>query len=609
MSSIINQLFPEGLQTTIQRQLNRLPLLMRPVLTAVSVVGETVDLALLTQLIRQETNNISVHEWLVYCVSAGVLEIENETARFANDALRHMLLDTLDEQEKARWHGKIGIALEAIYATNMSQAATNAFHWQQAGNREKEQQYARLAGEYASDQYAYDTAVQYFNRALELTADTALNEKFGLLLAREAVFNVLGNRDAQKDDLIQLAEIAYELTADKPAWRTEVALRLGNFAKVTGEYTVAIVAATEAERMARESHNKAQEAASLLLWGQALLRRGKYEAAQERLALSHQQAVTYRFTAVEADSLRFLGVIALDLGKFAQAEKHFEAALTIYRALEDKRGESSVLNNRSIVAYSQKRLIEAMSHWEAARSVFEAIGDKEGVARVLSNLSAVSMDLGDYEKGRAFSQDALVLCRESDLRFGQGMNLINLSLFNYYLGFNKQSEIFSRAALELAREMKSKPLEGLALKDRGYLLAQQQRWDEAAVSYQQALAVWQELSQPLQIIEAQAGLAWVALGQSDLDQAQQHIQPVVDHLQSGESVMGSSRPFFIYQVLYQLLTAIGDAQAEIILAEAYEQLTLFAAEITDQAQQQAFFQNVLEHKQIYALFTQAAQSG
>lgn len=609
MSSIIEQLFPDGLHSTSFRQFNRLPEAMRPVLTAVALAGDSIDLSLLAQLVQQETVDITMDEWLVQSVSAAILEMEGDRVRFTNETLRQMLLDSLDAAEKAAWHGKIGTALESIYAEVPNKAAQMAFHWQQAGNVRKEQRYARLAGEYAYQQFEGDTAVFYLNRSLELTFDTDLAEKYALLLTRENLFHVQGKRDAQKDDLVQLAKIAYE-QADENAqtWRIEVSLRLGAYAKVTGQYSVAMMAAAEALQMAKESQNASQEAASNLLWGQALLRRGQYEEARTKLQQTHAQAVANQLSTLEADSLRFLGVIDLDLGQFTLAEQQFYASLEIYKAVGDKRGESSVLNNLSIVAYSQKRLVEAMTHWENARLVFKTVGDKEGLARVLSNLSAVCMDLGDYEKGQSFSQEALVLCRESDLRFGQGMNLINLSLFNFYLGFDTQAEIFSLAALILAQEMKSLPLEGLALKDRGYLLAQQQKWAEATKTYQQALAVWQELAQPLQILEAQAGLAWSALGESNLELAQKHIQPVVAHLKAGESVMGSSRPFFIYQVLYHLLAAIGDAQADSILAEAHEQLTLFAAEITDQAQQRAFFQNVLEHKQIHTLFTQAAQA-
>jgi ATP/maltotriose-dependent transcriptional regulator MalT len=301
-----------------------------------------------------------------------------------------------------------------------------------------------------------------------------------------------------------------------------------------------------------------------------------------------------------------LGVVAADLGQFAQARLYYEAASPLYRALGDKRGESTVLNNLSVVAYSQNQLVTALDHWEAARQLYMVIGDKEGRARVLSNLSTVCMDLGEYEKGRVYSEEALKICREIDLRFGQGFNLINLSLFAFYMEEDHQADIYGQAALQLAQEMESLPLEGMALKDRAYILTHHQRWDEADQAYQQALAVWQGLAQPLQVLEAQAGLARVALLRGDLELAQTHIQPVVAYLQAGHTPMGTSRPFYIYLVCYELLQASGDPYAETLLQQANEEMSLYAHKITDELRQQAFLQNVPDHRQLRSLFTQSA---
>lgn len=602
MNSIIHQIFPDGLQTTVRRQLNRVPVPMWPLLTAVSVAGDVIDQILLVQLVEQEAYDFAVEDWLVQCVSAGILEIAQEQVRFASKTMRQTLLEALEAQEKARWHEKIGLALEAIYADNASQAATIAYHWQQVGNVAKEQRYARLAGEYACQQFDCETAVHHLTRALELTPASDLPEQYHLLLRREKVFHIQGNRDAQKDDLTQLAEIADTLSTGEQEWRTEAALRLGAFAEVTGEYTVAIVAATEALKMAKATQTPAHEAASYLLWGQALLRRGQYEEAQEKLQLSQTQAAAQQLTQIEADSLRFQGVLAVDLGQFDRARTAYEAALSIYTTVQDKRGESAVLNNLSIVAYAQNQLVDAMTHWEQARLAHEAIGDKEGLARVLSNLGSVCLDLGEYEKGQAYSQEALAICRESDLRFGQGMNLINLSLFSFSLQADQQAEIYSLAALELAQEMKSLPLEGLALKDRAYLLLQREQLADAAQTYQQALAIWQELAQPLQILETQAGLGKVALAQGNMAKADAHLQPLLAHWEAEHSFAGTSRPFFVYLVLYEMLTASDDARASAVLMQAHEHLTLFAAEMTDEAQRQAFFKNVPEHWQIHSFF-------
>lgn len=605
MTSLLYQLYPQGIGTIFERRLERVPDNMRSLLFGMAVAGRTLDQGLLQQLILQLGSSIDANEWLIQCVAADVLEINKGLWRFADEELRLNLLDALSPDEQHSWHQQIATALETIYANDLAHAQSLAFHWQQLGNSRKEQRYARLAGEYACQQFAHESAVHHFSRALTLTPESDLSEQYELLLAREQAYHWLGERDAQKDDLTALAEISDRFPPESGLEpKTEVALRLGAFAEVTGEYTLAIVAASEALRLAESSQTPAHAAASHLLWGQALLRQGKYAAAQQKLQVGLTQAQTHQVDEVAAHCLRFLGVAANDLGQFDQAKVFYDQALPLYHTLQDKRGESAVLNNLSVVAYAQNQLVAALNYWDEARQIYEVIGDKQGSARVLSNLSSVAMDLGDYELGRAYSEEALALCREIDLRFGQGFNLINLSLFSFYLDEQQQAEIYSKAAIELARELDSLSLEGLALKDWAYILTHRQAWDEAAQTYQQALTIWQELDQPLQILEVQAGLARVAQLQGDLELAQAYIQPVITYLQAGNTAMGSSRPFYIYLICIVLLTTSDDPYASTLLRQAHDELTRFAENISDELRRHAYLENVADNRQIRTLFNQ-----
>lgn len=605
MTSLLHQLYPQGIGTIFERRLERVPDNMRSLLFGMAVAGRTIDQGLLQQLILQLGSSIEANEWLIQCVAADVLEIHKGFWRFANEDLRLNLLDALSPAEQQSWHQQIATALETIYANDLAHAQSLAFHWQQLGNNSKEQRYARLAGEYACQQFAHDSAVHYFSRALTLTPESDLSEQYELLLAREQAYHWLGARDAQKDDLTTLAEISDRFPPESGLEpKTTVALRLGSFAEVTGEYTLAIVAASEAVRLAESSQTPAHVAASYLLWGQALLRQGNYAEAQQKLQVGLTHAQTHQVDEVAAHCLRFLGVAANDLGQFDQAKAFYDQALPLYHTLQDKRGESAVLNNLSVVAYAQNQLVAALDYWDEARQIYGVIGDKQGSARVLSNLSSVAMDLGEYELGRAYSEEALALCREIDLRFGQGFNLINLSLFSFYLDEQQQAEIYSQAAIELARELDSVSLEGLALKDWAYILTHRQAWEEAAQTYQQALTLWQDIDQPLQILEAQAGLARVAQLQGDLELAQAYIQPVIAYLQAGNTAMGTSRPFYIYLVCIVLLTARDDPYAATLLQQAHNELTRFAENISDELRRHAYLENVSDNRQIRTLFNQ-----
>jgi tetratricopeptide (TPR) repeat protein len=273
--------------------------------------------------------------------------------------------------------------------------------------------------------------------------------------------------------------------------------------------------------------------------------------------------------------------------------------LTLYETLKNKQGESAVHNNRSIVAISQGNIEQALVSLEKAQQIDEAIGDRQGRARILTNLSSLYMDLGDFETSETYSKAALELCREIDVLFGECFNLINLSLTAHFLEDDVQAESFSQGALALADKIGSQFLRGLALKDRGFLLANQQKYEEAEVAYQTSLAY---LAHTEQILESQAGLAWLALRRGAETAVKIHIAPIVEHLKKGETLDGTSRPLYIMLLTYKVLSWLDDPYAASVLESAYGRLTAWANQITDDKRRSSFLDNVPFNKEIALLY-------
>ena len=604
------RLFPQGIQTIIQRRLNRLPELIRGLLPGAAIAGRQIDPLILDDLIAQLNFPLNLETWLIDCADAAVIDISDGAWQFTHDKLRAHILDELSESERKIWHKRVASAIETVYPDEPMQAATLTYHWQQIGDKNRERYYARIAGERARQQFSNADAIHYLSRALMLTSPDALIEQYELLLAREQVYHLQGEREAQQQDLEALAELAGRLVIEtKEDYRAQVALRLAKYAEATSDYVTATAAATEALNIAQMTNSREDEAASYLTWGHALLRRGEYDEAEEKLQLSLTQAGTSQLKQVEADSLRFLGVRAADLGQFDEAKAYYMQALPLYQLLKDRQGESTILNNLSVVAYSRSELEEALNYWEEARKIHLDIGDREGHSRVLSNLSTVYTDLGDYETGRAYSEKALSICREIDLRFGQCFNLINLSLISYYLRDEKSAEEHGEAAYQLAQDMGSSPLLGMTLKDRGFLLTHLGKLDEAEEAYRQALKIWEALSQQQFVLEAQSGLAQVSLLKGDFEQAQNYCQPVVAHLRAGNSLEGMTRPFAVYLVCYEILQLSRDPYAPILLELAHNELEDYAKRITDERRQRSFLENVPTHRELHTLFRLQANLG
>lgn len=599
-TSLPQQLFPQGIQTIVQRRLKRVPDAAVPLLVGTAVAGRQLDLKLLPLLAEMTKTHIPMETWLATCAEAAVLELFNGNWRFAHDKLRAGILETINPERQKGWHLTVAQLIEQIYPDQPEQAATLTFHWKKAGNTAKERHFARLAGEYAQNQFLNEAALDYFDQALALTPENDLPTQFEIQLAREQIFHLLGRRDAQKEVLALLSKLALDLVKkqnlDK---RAEVTLRQAAYAEVTGDYPSAIEAAQTALAIAEKANDQKNEAASYLAAGRTLLRQSNYEAAERNLRRCLQLARTHNFINLEADSLRQLGVLAYDTGQLSLARECYEQSLPLYEIRKDKQGESTVYNNLSNVAISQGNIEHALSFLEKAQEIDEAIGDREGRARVLTNLSSQNIDLGSYEAARKYGEKALTLCREIDIPFGECLNLINLSLIAHFLQDDAQAEKYSQEAIGLAESIGSQFLHGLALKDRGFLLFNQQKWIEAEVTYRASLT---HLANTDQVLESHIGLAWLMQNHGEETAVSQHLTPVLTHLQENQTLDGTSRPFFILLLAYKVLSRLNNPYADAVLAQAYGRLIAWANQITDPDRRHSFLNNVSINREIVELY-------
>jgi hypothetical protein len=99
-----------------------------------------------------------------------------------------------------------------------------------------------------------------------------------------------------------------------------------------------------------------------------------------------------------------------------------------------------------------------------------------------------------------------------------------------------------------------------------------------------------------------AGLAWAALTENDLTQAQAYVAEILAYLEGGGKLDNDSRPFWIYLTCYQVLRAGDDPHAPAILATAHQMLQDQAAGIPDEALRHSFLENVAENREIVAEF-------
>ncbi|MEQ8675036.1 MAG: protein kinase [Aggregatilineales bacterium] len=171
MMTLPAQVFAGGVKTVVQRRIQRVQDEALPLLRLTAVAGRELDLPLIRALAEALAKNsdhaIDVDHWLTDCAEIAVLEVSEDTWRFAHDKLREGLLDDLTEDALRESHAMIAATMETLYADDELKAARLTHHWAQVENYEKVRQYATVAAKQALKMGAGRQATNFYLQAID----------------------------------------------------------------------------------------------------------------------------------------------------------------------------------------------------------------------------------------------------------------------------------------------------------------------------------------------------------------------------------------------------------------------------------------------------------
>ncbi len=629
---------PDHINAILVARIDRLAREVKEIVQTAAVIGREFHVQVLSQMLREDARPL-------------VRRAEQEQIWTALHELRYLFKHALLRdaayamQLKARLrdlHRLAANAYETLYAADLEEHyATLAYHYGQAGDDDAERRYAHLAGKQAAERFAHSEAVRFFSRALELTPEDDRAERYALLLAREGIHSLQGNRPAQAADLAALEELAGAAVDEGPEGavrRAEVALRRSRYAEAVGDYPAAIQYAQETIALAQAAGDAALEATAHRGWGVVLWQQGENLAARERLrqALRLAQAVGRR--NLEADCLCALGCVDWSLGDYAAAQRAYEESLRLSQEVGDRgreivslqnlglvlstrgdwaaardyyerslksareigyrRGENYALESLGTVFMDQGDYLAAWDIYAQTLAISREIGDRREEARSYTYLGEICRALGDYAGAREHYARSLELARAVGERASEGLTLGNLSLIAHNQGDDAAARQYGEQALQIVRESGDRRTQGYVLTALGHALAGLGQWGESLSAYQEALAIRRELGESCLVMETLAGLARLHLAQGEATAALGPAQEIAAYLEAGGTLDGADEPLRVYLTCYRALQANGDPRSRAILATAYRLLQQRAAQLTDEASRRSFLEQVPYHRQV-----------
>jgi predicted ATPase/class 3 adenylate cyclase len=482
-------LLPETLQALLLARIDRLPVEQQLTLKVAAVIGPTFAYPPLhsTHARHAATDGTALKHELRTLAALSYTWLEEPEPNLAY-SFKHVLVqeaayETLLYAQRRELH----LAVARWYERRASDSAYPLLthHYRRAEEPERERHYARLAGIQAAEQYANDEAVAYFSRALELTPADDHATRFELLLARQHVYDLVGQREAQHADLLLLEALAETLA--EPHRRITVALWQARYANATGDFLAGAAAAKRAAELAHQAVDGELEAQGHLKHGEALSRRAEYAEAEAALTRALDLARGAGLAGVEADALRALGLLCWYQSNYQQARAFAQQSIAIYRATGDRRGEAEALATLGNIAREHADYERAHQCYSETMALCRAIGDRTRAAWTLYHLGTVAAGRGDLAAALEFYCASLPAFQLTGNAEGEGWARGNLGKVGFTQGRYAEARRDHEQSLAIFRTIGQRGGEGWALNSLGNVALAQGDYDAARAYYRQAL--------------------------------------------------------------------------------------------------------------------------
>jgi class 3 adenylate cyclase/tetratricopeptide (TPR) repeat protein len=358
-----------------------------------------------------------------------------------------------------------------------------AEHLDLAGKHDDAREHYHQAAKEARERFAQKEALDYLTRALDLTPDSQLEDRFELLMLRESCLRSMGASGQLKRNLDELQMLANALDDDR---------RRASVMACLGEHLEIISSFKEAVKVTRQE---------LAL----------------RQKLGHREG--------EAFALAQLGWRLHLLGENAnQVLSYLEESLAIARDIGDRGREMMALLMLGVLQASQHDLALSSEYYEQSLAIAEEINNYPFISWSLMSLAQNACNMGDLISAKAKSRRALAVARKEGRLQTQAQSLHWLGMVELMMGEYDTAAISLEQGLSLAREVGDSRFEYKILALQGAAQLIQGNVVGAWSHYWQCLEICQEKNFVIEGVISYLDLARTSLIRNDFTAAQQYIQ-------------------------------------------------------------------------------------
>jgi predicted ATPase len=589
------KLVPNGIQDIVQRRLSKLPDSAKALLVQTAVAGRELDIPLTHTL--AEALDVE-NWWLPLCADAAVLEVQNGVWQFSHGKIQDGLLANLPPSTLIMQHRVVAQAIERCYPEDKNQAARLTFHWSQAGDQEKVQGYAFLAGQMATSQFANEEATAYFSHALAATPADDLVYRYKILMALEKIYDLTGQREEGAAALAQLTTIAD--TLDDPEKQVEVLLREVHYASDVSQFALADDRAKTAVSLAQAHQLLPQIAMASVMQAHVLLVQGNPDEAEDCLQQAETLNQSIQDPNLELSILNIYRNLSDFRADYQAAQIAAEKRLALSRKMGNKLQEGGALMTLGLVFDKRHAYVQAQRCFEESLALRLETGDRSGEGLCLLNMGNLYIRYGAYDEAWQTLQKCLQISQEVNDRMNVGIALYNLGWIATYWADYDKALTYTEASYAISQQIADREGDAYALTQLGRIARRQQRYEAAHTYYLEALKLRQEMNQAHFFTENQIGIALAAVAAGE--NPQPFLDTALENVHQDPQITGIDAPFEIYFDLIDCLHQVNHPQLRPILVQAHSLLQTQANRFEDETIRRSFLQNVPTNRQIVTWF-------
>ncbi|HKI53068.1 MAG TPA: adenylate/guanylate cyclase domain-containing protein [Anaerolineales bacterium] len=480
LKRLSNLKVPPTLTGLLQARLDGLIPNVRETLQQASVVGRVFWMDIIEHMrnpeIQYAENKERVKDRLRILHSKELIYPYEESASketfeyiFKNQILHDVTYESVLLRLRPLYHSQAAEGLVDIGGERINEFAGRVGeHFERAEEWVKAAEWYIRAGRQAQNTYASDSAIHFYQKALDF-------------------LNKHGDRDQLRLKL-------------------DVLQQLGEVFNWQARYTEAVELYSIMLKEAETSGDGAAQARALLSLSASLSYQGDHQASLENAIRAETLAESAHAKFEIAKALRGQGNARFRLGEAQAALFLAEKSLDMFTELGAQNEMARCLNLLAAVHYVSGRLNDAELNWEKSLKIFQELGNRQEGMDLLSNLGVVADGLGDYETAFKRYDNALTIAREIGYRDGEIVFLTNRGSEYVALGNYEAAEADLRQAIQLAGITGSWCMP-LTFNQRAEALIGLGRYDEAFYSARQALVLGEEDETPEYI-----GMVWRTMG-------------------------------------------------------------------------------------------------